>query len=92
VRKTGQKFQLKEFHLLSFPHRSTMGAIAIKGNITLLFTNFCAQVSLWMTINHEYALNYWMCSIACLLGSSEDDQELISKEWALLLVDVRQSR
>jgi hypothetical protein len=50
-----------------------MGDIAIKGNITLLFTNFCAQVSLWTTINHEYALNYWMCSIGCLLGSSEDD-------------------
>jgi hypothetical protein len=26
-----------------------------------------------MTINHEYALNYGMCSISCLLGASEDD-------------------
>jgi hypothetical protein len=50
-----------------------MGAIAIKGNIMLLFANFCGQVSLWMTINHEYALNYGMCSISCLLGASEDD-------------------
>jgi hypothetical protein len=50
-----------------------MGAIAIKGNKTILFAKFCAQVSLLMTINYEYALNYWMCSISCLLGSSEND-------------------
>jgi hypothetical protein len=50
-----------------------MAAIANKGNKLLLFANFCAQVSLLTTINHEYALYYWMCSISCLLGSSEDD-------------------